>query len=83
MADLQSGVEAWSNLPPAVPAGILAMVQASTRQPPLPDLSSERGTSSSSAETLVRPCGSDVLCGNLKAAVDRPFSVPQLEPFLS
>lgn len=28
----------------------------------------------------VIPCGSDALCADLKSAVDRPFSVPQLEP---
>jgi predicted RNase H-like HicB family nuclease len=50
---------------------------------PLRTLSTERGTLSSSVETLVLPCGSDAQCGNLKLAVDRPFSVPQLEPFMT
>ena len=31
----------------------------------------------------ILPCGSDALCGNLKSAVDRPFSVPQLGPFMT
>ena len=31
----------------------------------------------------VLPCGSDALCGNLESAVDRPFSVPQLEPLMT
>ena len=34
-------------------------------------------------QCLVLPCGSDALCSNLKSAVDRAFSVPQLEPFMT